>query len=173
MRLPVLLLVLAAPLLGSDKYLDNAGRDAFLDRVSKTMDSVTAFAAAFDQEKELKVFRNTVKSKGLIVFARPDSLRWEIAEPFRSILIVTGDDVAKFEWVGGKRRALKLGRSKDAILLAMTGIRRWFRGDFKRARKEYTVEVTAGDDPRIYMWPKDKRVLLCLENCRMRQRTPR
>ena len=162
MRL-LLLLLLAAPLRGEQVYLDAAERDAFLDRVSRAMVTVRVFAAAFDQEKELKIFRNTVKSKGVIVFARPDKLRWEITEPFRSILIVVGDDAAKFEWVGGKRRALKLGRSKDAIVLAMERIRGWFRGEFKQARKDYKVEVIAGDDAKIYMWPKDERIKKTLQ----------
>ena len=157
------LLLLTAPLRGEEEFLNAADRDAFLDRVSETMNSITAFAAAFDQEKELKVFRDKVKSTGVIVFARPDKLRWEIAEPFRSILIVVGNDAAKFEWVGGKRRALRLGRSKDAIVLVMERIRGWFRGEFKKARKDYTVEVTAGKDPRIVMWPKDKRLRKTLQ----------
>jgi len=158
MRLLSLLLLLTAPLRGGEQFLGPAERDAFLDRVSSAMDSITAFAAAFDQEKDLKVFSEKVKSSGLIVFARPDRLRWEISAPFRSLLIVAGNDAAKFEWVAGKRRALKLGRSKDAIVLAMERIRGWFRGEFKRARKDYTVEVTAGKDPRIVMSPKDARL---------------
>ena len=93
MRL-LLLLLLAAPLRGDEEFLATAERDAFLDRVSLSMQSVTAFAAAFDQEKELKIFRHTVRSRGLIVFARPDKLRWEITEPFRSMLIVVGNDAA-------------------------------------------------------------------------------
>ena len=45
----------------------------------------------------------------------------------------------------------------------MERIRGWFRGEFKQARKDYTVEVTAGKDPRIIMWPKDERLRKTLE----------
>ena len=156
MRLLVLLL-LWSPATAQD-FLDDAGRDTFLDRVSLAMRTITTFAAEFDQEKELKVFRRKVKSRGLIVFGRPDKLRWEIAAPFRSALIVSGNDVAKFEWIDGKRRTLKLGKSRDAIRIAMERIRGWFRGEFKQARKDYLVQVTAGKNPRILMTPRDERL---------------
>lgn len=130
----------------------------FLARLNKAMDDVKAFRATFVQEKRLKVFAETVKSEGVIVFQRPDKLRWEITKPFRSILVVSGDSVAKFEWVDGKRRKLELGRAADAILVAMRRIRDWFTAKFDEEHYEVMVDGTT-----VTLRPKDKRLRKTIE----------
>jgi outer membrane lipoprotein-sorting protein len=122
------------------------------------MSGVRSFVADFEQKKKLSVFQGTAVSSGFILFQRPDHLRWEIKKPFRSILIVSGNGVAKFEFVGGKRRALKLGRGRDAILIAMERIRSWFKGDFAREGKHYKVAVSRRPTPLIVLTPLDARL---------------
>ena len=73
--------------------------------------------------------------------------------------LVSGDSVAKFEWVDGKRRKLDLGRSADAILAAMRRIRDWFTGTFDTTN----FEVTVGDQV-IRLRPKDKRMRRAIES---------
>jgi len=137
-----------------------AGRpDPFLTRLRKALAEVKSFRATFVQEKKLKVFSRTVTSSGVILFSRPEQLRWETVKPFRSVLIVSGDSVAKFEWVGGKRRKLDLGRSADAILVAMRRIRDWFTGKFDE--RNYEVEV---GDGVIILRPRDKRMRKAIES---------
>lgn len=137
------------------KPLQGEARKALLARIEKTMASARQVAARFVQDKQLKLFGDTVRSSGWIAFARPDHLRWEIRSPFRSLLIVTGRQVAKFEFRGKKRRKLELGRGGELILMVMSQIRDWFRGDFGASQKVYRLELFAGPPARIVLRPKD------------------
>ncbi|MCA8954777.1 MAG: outer membrane lipoprotein carrier protein LolA [Planctomycetes bacterium] len=141
---------LLAPVLPSqqppptDAPLSGAARDAFLKDVATRMKAAPAVAASFVQRKHLALFGAPVETRGHILFARPDRLRWEIDTPFRSILIAAGREVAKFEFQGGKRRRLELGRSADLILLVMEQIRGWFAGEFHKGLARYHTTIHAG-----------------------------
>jgi len=162
--LPVLLLLLGmgAPL-GADGgdarvFLEGKERTAFLAQVERKMSGARSFVADFEQKKKLSIFKATAVSSGFILFMRPDHLRWEIRKPFRSILIVSGNGVAKIEFVAGEPRPLKLGRGRDAILIAMERIRSWFKGDFDREGKHYKVDVSRRPTPLIVLTPLDARL---------------
>lgn len=149
--------------LAQDKPLIGEEREAFMSDVEKSMGEVQTVVAGFVQEKHLSLFGDVVETKGCIVYSRPDKLRWEIRDPFRSILIVAGDDVAKFEFQKGERRRLELGRSRDIILMVMDQIRSWFRGDFEKSDETYDVQVFATTPARIVLMPKDEAMSQSLE----------
>ena len=149
--LPLLLL---APL-AAQKPLAGEARTQLLKQVEVKMSKVQHVSAAFTQEKHDSLFGDVLKSKGHILYGRPDKLRWEYRAPFQSILIVAGDDVAKFEIEEGKRRRLELGKTKDVLLVVMEQIRSWFRGDFTAAERHYDVKVFA-EPARVTLTPKDK-----------------
>lgn len=133
-------------------FLDGAPRDAFLARVEKQMSAVRSVAASFHQEKKLAIFKDVVRSTGVLAFANPNLLRWEIREPFRSILVVAGREVRKFEFADGQRRPLQLGRGADLLLVVMERIRQLFVGKFDR--NEYTVDAAEKPVPTIRLTPK-------------------
>jgi outer membrane lipoprotein-sorting protein len=164
MRVLPALLLLGLAARGADRFLPPAERDAFLARTAKAMGAVRSFRASFLQEKKLKVFQDTVKSEGRIVFERPDRVRWELTKPFRSLLVVNGAEVAKFRWTGGKREALKLGRAEDAVRITMERMRDWFKGEFNS--KDYEIDVATSPEVRIVLRPRGKalkKTLLALE----------
>jgi outer membrane lipoprotein-sorting protein len=136
------------------KFLGGEERDAFLARIEKRMTAIQSVAAAFTQEKTLRVFKHTVRSSGVILFRRPDRLRWEICEPFRSILVASGDRAGKFEYAGGERRRLRLADGGQAVTLVMTQVRSWFRGKFEDRRGYYAVDVAAEPAPLIVLRPR-------------------
>ena len=127
---------------------------AVLKKLHTELAKVPRFRAEFDQEKHLKVFKTAVKSNGVLLFERPDRMRWEIRKPFRSLLIVSGKNVAKFEWVDGKRRKLKLGRAADAVLIAMRRLQAWFSGNFDE--KNFTVTVVQKPALHVLLIPRDE-----------------
>ena len=146
---PLLLLMLAGTVCAADpKPLP------LRKRLAAAMKTVRSFRADFEQEKKLKVFKKPVRSSGVLLFERPDRMRWETRTPFRSLLVVNGAKVAKFEWVDGKRRALKLGRGADALLVAVRRLRAWFSGEFDE--KTFSVEVKEKPAIRLILRPKEK-----------------
>ncbi len=160
----IIIRILAAPAEAEEgktenlSFLEGKDRAAFLARVEERMNGMRSINADFEQEKSLEIFKDTVRASGAIYFARPDSLRWEIREPFHSILIVSGKDVGKFEYEGtGKgaaRRSLKLGRGGEAILIVMDRIRSWFLGKFDHEGKYYEVDVREKPAPLIVLRPR-------------------
>jgi len=151
--LTVGLLLVGVALAGGDDKKE-AKPPPLRERLKKAMQTVRGFRADFEQEKKLRVFKKPVKSSGILLFERPDRMRWEIRKPFRSLLVVNGSKVAKFEWVDGKRRAIKLGRGADALLVAMNRLRAWFTGEFND--KTFTIEVQEKPEIRLVLRPKAK-----------------
>ncbi len=136
-------------------FLSGEQRQAFLQRIEKRMTGVQTIAAEFEQEKVLALFDESAFTPRLIIFRRPDKLRWETQRPFRSLLIVNADDVAKFEYTSGDRRPLKLGRARDVLLIVMKQIRGWFRGNFGQDAEDYDIAVAESPRPMIVLKPKD------------------
>ena len=136
------------------RYLKGEERTAFLRKVEKGMGGVQSFAAEFRQEKVLRLFKTSVKSWGFLLYSRPDSMRWEIREPFRSILVVAGQKVGKFEYAEEERRALKLGGGEKAILSVMNQIRSWFGGKFDAQEDIYDMDVAEQPRPVIVLRPR-------------------
>ena len=156
-------LVLGTPFCADDPhFLEGAERETFLGELESRMAARKSVVAEFEQEKVLALFEEPLKSRGAILFEAPTDcascgkLRWEILEPFRSILIVAGKDVAKFEFTSdGERRVLELGRAKDPLLAVMDQIRGWFLGRFDRRESSYALKVARQPEPMIVLEPKD------------------
>lgn len=137
-------------------FLEGKDRVAFLAKVESRMSKVKSFVATFEQETNLAIFKDPVRTTGFLLFESPDRVRWEIDEPFRSILVVSGTAVAKFEFVDGKRRPLKLGRGADALLAVMSRLRLWFQGRFDASDGEFDLDVADRPSPLVRLRPKSK-----------------
>jgi len=159
MRIAVLLLLAGIGLAGDGDPKKGAEPDEkkpppLRERLEKAMAGVKGFRADFEQEKKLRVFKQPVTSSGVLLFERPDRMRWETRKPFHSLLVVNGGAVAKFEWVDGKRRKLELGRGADALLLAMNRLRAWFSGKFDE--ETFAIEVKEEPELLLTLRPKAK-----------------
>lgn len=58
-----------------------------LESIRRTADTVESISASFTQEKHLAILRKPLISKGLLLFQKPDALRWEYQTPIASILM--------------------------------------------------------------------------------------
>ncbi len=140
---------------------------AFFASVEERMRTRRTVAARFEQVKVLALFDQPLRTSGVILYARPDKLRWEIQEPFRSLLVVAGNDVAKFEYSAGERRPLELGRAKDPLLLVMGEIRGWFRGRFSDSGAHYDLRVAREPQALIELTPKGDALKRTLASIRV------
>jgi len=164
MTIPFLPAVIAACALASaaqeppPRLLEGPEKADFLRKVEERMSGVRSLAVEFEQEKKLRLFKEPVVTRGLLLFAAPDRLRWETRAPFRSILVVSGNEVGKYEYLKDERRPLKLGRGADAILLVMDRIRSWFQGKFDREGKYYEIDAVREPRPRLVLRPRDEAI---------------
>jgi hypothetical protein len=173
----LLALTLAAPAVqDTPRYLKGAEREAFFDQLEARMAARKTVVAEFEQEKVLALFDDPLRSSGMILFEAPSSaehsggkLRWEIRTPFRSLLIVAEEDVAKFEYTSaGARRALTLGRAKDPLLAVMDQIRGWFRGRFDRGETLYRLRVAREPEAAIVLEPREAALKKSLQAIEVR-----
>lgn len=134
-------------------FLEGPAREAFLVETGERLRASRTVFADFVQLKAIPLFQHPARSDGTILFAAPDRLRWEIRAPFESLLVVSGESVAKFEVRDGVRRELKLGGSRDALSLVMGRIQAWFRGEFDDDGHGFRVQVRAAPVPVIVMTP--------------------
>jgi len=120
--------------------LQDESRVSLLREIEKRMAATSALVATFRQSKRMSLFKQPMNSSGVLYFVRPDLLRWEILEPFRSILVASGDEIAKYEVVGESRRQAKMGRTADTVMVVMDHIRQWFAGRFIED-EQFRIEV--------------------------------
>jgi outer membrane lipoprotein-sorting protein len=137
-------------------FLEGEERTEFLAEVERRMSAVDSVVATFEQDKRLELFEDVVHSTGALLFRRPADLRWEILTPYRSILVVSGDRVGKFEFDGARRRALALGAAEEPVLRFMERIRGWFDGRFEDTGRNFEVNVARTPAPRLVLRPREK-----------------
>jgi len=113
-RAALLALALLAPLPARADETASQCADRAVEAVRKRYESVEDLSARFTQESRAVAFggRGTVtRSRGEVVFARPDRMRWTYTEPERSLLVSDGEwmwiyevgsgEVQKFPVAGG------------------------------------------------------------------------
>lgn len=81
------------------------------------------------QEKNISLFSEPVLSKGFLLYKAPDKIRLEFSEPFKSVLMISGNDISKFESFNGKWQRMNPGNKKImGIILEHIGT--WIKGKF-------------------------------------------
>lgn len=135
----------------------------FFDRVAAQMGEVHSFSAAFTQEHHLSVFLDVLTANGVSYFQSPDQFRWELYEPYRSVLVYNSDRVAKFEERDGTLRYVESG-AYDAIRGLMGQLTNWMRGDFRATRDGFTQRVFEGLDYEIELTPRSATMLQYIQH---------
>jgi outer membrane lipoprotein-sorting protein len=153
--------------LDAPQFLAGEARAAFLKEIEARMSKVASFVATFEQEKSLAIFKKPVHTTGFLLFQSPGGMRWEVSQPFRSILIVDDDKVAKFEFTAGRRRSLNLGRGADPLLALMAQVRRWFSGAFQSDAADFNLQVAEKPSPLILLTSRSKAAGPGIESIRM------
>lgn len=159
-----LLLVIAAAFIGAadqapesmgGTLLNETELNALLDELDETFGALSTVRTRFVQEKHLAIFRDVVTAKGVLYFEKPDRVRFEIVEPFRSVLIADGKSVAQFEFIGGAWEKLRSG-GRDGILTVTGQIASWLQGQFRQNGDIYAISARQGDRTSIVLKPKDQ-----------------
>lgn len=151
------------PQAAQPEFLAGRDRAVFLAEVEARMAKAPRVVATFVQEKHLALFEDVVRSEGLVAYEAPDRLRWEIQTPFRSVLVVAGDQVGKFEAVDGGLQKLELGRAGDVVGAVMGQIRGWFRGNFEAPGGPYRVQAARQPRALVVLQPAEPAMAKGLE----------
>jgi outer membrane lipoprotein-sorting protein len=134
------------------KAQSNAGVDEVIKKITSSLQSVKTLKAEFAQERHLAIFLDVLSSHGVLYFELPGKLRWEITEPFSSILIFNGGAVAKFNRENGAYVRMKLGM-EDVLREVLSQIIAIMRGDLEKIGKVYGISVIQGAERRLVLKP--------------------
>ncbi|HAH31199.1 MAG TPA: hypothetical protein DCL44_02675 [Elusimicrobia bacterium] len=141
----------------SEKKLVPAQREDFLRRLEVNLKASRTLQAEFVQEKHLSIFQDVLVSSGSFAFAAPSRLRWEITEPFHSLLVMNGRELAKYDFFKGKPRRLKLPAA-DILYEVLNQIAGLHQGKFGEQAENYELEIYVGEAARLVLTPKSKKL---------------
>ena len=129
--------------------------DAFIDEIENSLRGARTVFTRFRQERVLSLFDEPLVTEGILLFERPDRVRWETTSPYRSMLLADGRRVAQFEWIEGKRRKINIGYP-EPIRRMMDEISAINQGRMRERTKLYKVSGLRGVGARIIMRPREK-----------------
>ncbi len=121
--------------------------------VEAKLAKVSSFYSEFRQERHVALFAEPLQSQGVMVFRRPDCVRWEISSPHKSVLLAQGRGVAQLEWVDGKWQRLRVGHER-ALREMLGGLTSLWRGNLAEQEKRYGLSFSAGPPVVLTMKPR-------------------
>ncbi|MEO5357878.1 MAG: outer membrane lipoprotein carrier protein LolA [Nitrospirae bacterium YQR-1] len=123
-----------------------------LEDLKSNLGKVESLEAAFTQTRYLSLFEERLTSKGRLYFQAPNMMRWEITEPYKSILIFSQGAASKYEVTEGKTRKMKLAGS-EFFAQVMEQMMKFIKGDFTSLNKTYNLEVKKDKEIRVMLAP--------------------
>ena len=137
--------------------LSPSQQDEFLKNISKNFEEINTLKTDFIQVRYLDIFLEPLTAQGICYFEKPEKLRWELLQPYPSIMVYNKKQVAKFDFNDGKLRKLHL--DTDDIMREILGqITSWMKGDFTQTSDIYTLSVFKGKDYLLTFTPKSKEM---------------
>lgn len=125
-----------------------------LEQVAQKAGRVESVFTRFVQERHLSLFQEPLRSEGCLCFQKPGRIRWEITQPYKSILVSDGKGVAQFEWIGGQWKKLELGL-EAAVQNVVAQIGAIMEGRYGGNQSDYSVTATnTPDGPVITLAPR-------------------
>jgi outer membrane lipoprotein-sorting protein len=114
---------------GAALLLIAAGWTSSWESIHTAARDIRTVQAAFTQEKHLQILAQPLLSRGRLIFAAPDRLRWEYEAPLASVLLMDEGRVQRFvktgeTWTEDASAAL------PAMSFVMQEISRWMNGRF-------------------------------------------
>lgn len=122
------------------KELNPVEEEAFFKAMDSHIATVTGLKANFVQVRYVAFFSDLLSSRGRLFYEKPDRLRWEMHEPYASIMIFNGGLFAKYNRENGKYVRMKSGMEK-LMRESLSQIITMMNADFTRMKKDYDISV--------------------------------
>ncbi len=146
--------------------------EQLLDELSVKLGDLTSVWASFRQSKHLSLLRDPMIASGALLFVSPDRVRFEYSKPYRSVTLVTGLNLQRYEWFGKRWRRIE--SPQPAMRQVVRQIASWMRGRFRQDENIYLISATrTGKSIRLTLTPRSvelgklfKRIELALSTDR-------
>jgi outer membrane lipoprotein-sorting protein len=157
--------------------LANAGDEALrpvtdprpvLQELQRKMSSLRSSYLEFKQERHLKLFSEPLKSEGVMLIERPDSIRWETTAPYQSILLSAHKSVAQFERDESGWKKLNLA-FPQLLRRVMEQIGLMQQGKLEALTADFTISVATGTNVALMtLVPKDQNTRATMSSLEVR-----
>jgi outer membrane lipoprotein-sorting protein len=112
----------------------------------------------FTQERHLSLFNEPLRTEGWLCFVKPRQVRWEISQPYQSILVSDSSGVAQFERIDNRWKKLDLGMA-DAMQQVVAQIAAVMEGRYAAEDRNYSVTLTnRPSGPVVILVPRNERM---------------
>jgi outer membrane lipoprotein-sorting protein len=127
--------------------------DEARERVARVAAGIENIQAAFEQKKNLSMFRETLVSSGRFAYARPDRLRWELLKPVKSGFVLRGSVGERWHEMLDRRETFSVDR--DPVMRAVSEqLMAWASADFKRLEAQYEIATLKDSPARFRLVPR-------------------
>ncbi|MCO4747474.1 MAG: outer membrane lipoprotein carrier protein LolA [Proteobacteria bacterium] len=124
--------------------------DPSMETVFAALSSPTTVQTTFTQTQHRAVLARPLESKGRLVFARPDRLRWQIDAPTRAVFVMDGTTFTTAMPDLGITEEISLAAHPEYLGL-VHGLTVWLQADADLVAKNYDA---SWDDGRLVLVPK-------------------
>ena len=162
-----LLFALAVHASAGESLLPVADPKPLLEDLQRKMAALKTVYFEFDQERQLQLFAQPLKSAGVMLIGRPDQIRWETTAPYQSILLGNHKSVAQFERTDGEWKKLKLG-FPQMLKRVMDQMSLMHQGKLDALTSDFTISVATGSVAVVTLVPKEAKVREVLASLEIR-----
>ena len=160
---------LAAETAPAGKAISGAEKDRWFEEVRERRKGVTGLSAVVVQRKRDPLLKNEVVSRGKLSFRKPDSLRWEVETPEKTIIVMDGRTVTTYypKRKEAERRDMQDDfASRAALALFETGI----SASLPELERRFQVDLFRSDHLMVLrLIPRSKMLSRVIASIRIHQ----
>ncbi len=131
----------------------SADVETVLMEIEKNMSNIKTVQADFIQKKNMVMFDMPVIIKGAFKIQNPDNFSWTVLEPVEYKLIITRENIIKWEKsTGTQKMSLKDNPMFKEMISQITF---WFSGAYATCKKDYTVKLVETSPTVLNFIPKE------------------
>ncbi|MFO7560783.1 MAG: outer membrane lipoprotein carrier protein LolA [Desulfobacterales bacterium] len=135
-----------------------------MEKLKKEGEGVISVRAGFTQKKHMKILAKPLVSKGVVLFKRPKSVRWEYLEPVKSILLMDKGRVRRFI-ESDTGMVEDTGAGVQIMQFVLQEISFWLGGNFDRS-PNFSSTLLAGRT--IMLQPKEESFSQVIERIELK-----
>ncbi len=148
------LILLLLMMTGAARLAQATELEPLLETLQQEAVSVESLYSPFVQQKHLAIFDESLESRGVFAYRRPDFLRWELLTPVNSGFVIRGDKGERWNRLSGERDDFII--SSDPVMgLISRQLLAWARFDIAWLKTRYQLELLAEQPLSLKLTPKD------------------
>ncbi len=127
------------------------------NELRRQAEAIKSISADFTQTKKMKLLKKPLVSKGRFLYQSPDSVRWEYQTPIRTVSLVKGGSVKRFNLAADGKWRADSSSAVEGMRIVMEQITGWLAGRFDEGTL-FSASLVPGDRPVVILSPRDKEM---------------